>query len=59
MTQLQTGSRSLGDATPDLRGVLVEAPQPLDKLPGVSDSAEPALGSLTPPSPTRAPSRRR
>lgn len=48
MTQLQTGSRSLGDATPDLRGVLVEAPQPLDKLPGVSDSAEPALGSLTP-----------
>lgn len=47
MTQLQPGARSLGDATPDLRGVLVEAPRPLDKLPGVSDTAEPALGSLT------------
>lgn len=48
MTQLQTGARSLGDATPDLRGVLVEAPKPLDKLPGVADKAEPALGALTP-----------
>lgn len=48
MTQLQTGARSLGDATPDLRGVLVEAPGPLDKLPGVAETAEPALGSLTP-----------
>ncbi|WP_145982769.1 MlaD family protein [Pseudonocardia sp. EC080625-04] len=48
MTQLQPGARSLGDATPDLRGVLTEAPRPLDKLPGVSESAEPALGSLTP-----------
>lgn len=48
MTQLQPGARSLADATPDLRGVLVEGPRPLDKLPGVSESAEPALGSLTP-----------
>ncbi|WP_181781803.1 MlaD family protein [Pseudonocardia pini] len=48
VTQLQPGARSLGDATPDLRGVLTEAPQPLDRLPGVADTAEPALGSLTP-----------
>lgn len=47
MTRLQPGARALGDATPDLRGVFVEAPRPLDKLPGVSEVAEPALGSLT------------
>ncbi|MDQ4118920.1 MAG: MlaD family protein [Actinomycetota bacterium] len=48
MTHLQAGARSLGDGTPDLRGVLTEAPKPLDKLPGVSDKAAPALESLTP-----------
>lgn len=48
MTRLQPGARSLGEATPDLRGVLTEAPRPLDKLPGVSDKAAPAVESLTP-----------
>ena len=38
----------LAAATPDLRGVLREAPRPLDKVPGVSDVGQPALEALTP-----------
>ncbi|MYW71929.1 MlaD family protein [Pseudonocardia sp. SID8383] len=45
--QLQPGARGLGDATPDLRGVLREAVPPLDGVPNVSEQAQPALGELT------------
>lgn len=48
MSVLEPGAGALGDATPDLRGVLTEAPGPLDRVPGVSDLAEPALSDLTP-----------
>ncbi|SNR91422.1 phospholipid/cholesterol/gamma-HCH transport system substrate-binding protein [Haloechinothrix alba] len=44
---LQEGAEALGVATPDLRGVLREAIEPIDKLPGVAEDAEPAVGSLT------------
>jgi phospholipid/cholesterol/gamma-HCH transport system substrate-binding protein len=47
MGQLNTGARALGQSTPDLRGILREAPAPLGKLPGVSQDAQPALGDLT------------
>jgi phospholipid/cholesterol/gamma-HCH transport system substrate-binding protein len=47
MNSLQPGARALGDATPDLRGVLTDAPPVLGKVPGVADSAEPALSDLT------------
>ncbi|OJG06089.1 mce related protein [Pseudonocardia autotrophica] len=47
MTALRPGGEALGQATPDLRGVLREAVQPLDKVPGVSDDAQPALEDLT------------
>jgi phospholipid/cholesterol/gamma-HCH transport system substrate-binding protein len=45
--QLRSGAGALGRATPDLRGVLREAPDPLDKVPGVADDAEPAVDDLT------------
>jgi phospholipid/cholesterol/gamma-HCH transport system substrate-binding protein len=48
LTQLAPGAQALADATPDLRGVLTEAPQPLGKLPDVADKATPALEDLTP-----------
>jgi phospholipid/cholesterol/gamma-HCH transport system substrate-binding protein len=47
MTDLRTGTAALGDATPDVRGVLREAVRPLDTLPGVVNSAEPAVDELT------------
>lgn len=48
VTVVRPGAEALGQATPDLRGVLVEAVQPLDKVPGVSGSAQPAVEDLTP-----------
>lgn len=48
MSVLEPGAVALGEATPDLRGVLTEAPGPLDRVPGVSDAAEPALSELRP-----------
>lgn len=45
MTQLQGGAAALGQATPDLRGVLREAP--LGRVPDVADAAVPALEDLT------------
>ncbi|SNR82245.1 phospholipid/cholesterol/gamma-HCH transport system substrate-binding protein [Haloechinothrix alba] len=47
MTELRPGGEALGQALPDLRGVLREAPQPLDRLPAVSDEAVPAVDELT------------
>jgi phospholipid/cholesterol/gamma-HCH transport system substrate-binding protein len=44
---LQPGAQALGQATPDLRGVLTDAPPILGKVPGVADSAKPAVESLT------------
>jgi phospholipid/cholesterol/gamma-HCH transport system substrate-binding protein len=47
MAQLVPGARALGQATPDLRGVLREAVPPLGKVPDVGRQAEPALTDLT------------
>jgi phospholipid/cholesterol/gamma-HCH transport system substrate-binding protein len=47
MAQLLPGARSLGAATPDVRGLLVEGVNPLHKLPGVAKSADPAVTGLT------------
>lgn len=47
MGRLNSGAKALGQSTPDLRGVLREAPTPLEKLPGVSEQAQPALSDLT------------
>lgn len=47
MTKLEPGAQALGQATPDLRGVLREAVPPLAKVPPVGKQAEPALGDLT------------
>lgn len=47
MIDLRPGAGGLGDATPDLRGVLREAVPPLDQIPPVSRQAEPALKDLT------------
>jgi phospholipid/cholesterol/gamma-HCH transport system substrate-binding protein len=40
------GARSLGQATPDLRGVFREAQAPLHEVPDFSDDAKPAVGNL-------------
>lgn len=48
VTIVRPGAEALGQATPDLRGVLVEAVTPLDKVPGVAGSAQPAVEDLTP-----------
>lgn len=48
VTNIRPGVRALVDATPDVRGVLREAPRPLDRIPGVSDVGQPALRALTP-----------
>jgi phospholipid/cholesterol/gamma-HCH transport system substrate-binding protein len=48
VTNIRPGVSDLAAATPDLRGVLREAPEPLDKVPGVSDVGQPALEALTP-----------
>jgi phospholipid/cholesterol/gamma-HCH transport system substrate-binding protein len=45
---IRPGIVALGQATPDLRGVLTEGRNPLDKVPGVSGKAEPAIDALTP-----------
>jgi phospholipid/cholesterol/gamma-HCH transport system substrate-binding protein len=47
LRNLEPGARSLGAATPDLRGFLRESPKALDRVPGVAKSADPALESLT------------
>lgn len=47
MRALRSGSRSLGEATPDLRGVLRESADPLQKVDGFADSARPAVRGLT------------
>ncbi|MHA6792276.1 MlaD family protein [Pseudonocardia bannensis] len=47
MEALHHGSQALGDATPDARGVLREAPVPLDKIPEVAEVAEPAVDEMT------------
>ncbi|NKQ57737.1 MCE family protein [Amycolatopsis sp. K13G38] len=44
---LQPGATALGQATPDLRGVLREGVPPLNKLPGVDAQAVPAVTDLT------------
>ena len=44
---LQPGAVSLGQATPDVRGFLTGGPQPLNKVPNVSDKAQPAIDDLT------------
>jgi phospholipid/cholesterol/gamma-HCH transport system substrate-binding protein len=46
LTNLEDGAKGLGEATPDVRGVLTEGPRPLHKVPGFSDQAVPALGDL-------------
>ncbi|WP_250282302.1 MlaD family protein [Frankia sp. CiP1_Cm_nod2] len=46
MTSLEPGAASLGQSTPDLRGVLREAVPVLGKVPGVSEHAEPAVEDL-------------
>lgn len=48
VTTVRPGAEALGRATPDVRGVLREAVTPLDKVPGVAGSAEPAVRDLTP-----------
>lgn len=47
MDKLRPGAKALGQATPDLRGVLREAVPPLGKVPAVSEQAQPALSDLT------------
>lgn len=44
---VRPGAEALGNATPDLRGVLREAVPPLRKVPGVADRARPAVDDLT------------
>ncbi|MEV7379590.1 MlaD family protein [Streptomyces lydicus] len=41
------GARALGKATPDLRGVLREGRAPLNRVPWVSKTAQPAVEDLT------------
>jgi phospholipid/cholesterol/gamma-HCH transport system substrate-binding protein len=44
--ELRSGAHAVGDATPDVRGVFREAPDPLGRVPGVADDAKPALADL-------------
>jgi phospholipid/cholesterol/gamma-HCH transport system substrate-binding protein len=46
MASLEPGAKALGAATPDLRGVLTAGVPPLRKIPGVVDTADPAVDSL-------------
>lgn len=48
LVNLRPGVRDLARATPDVRGVLREAPEPLRKVPGVVDVGNPAVEALTP-----------
>lgn len=43
---LQPGARALGNATPDMRGLLREAPGPFSKVDSVAEQAVPAVRSL-------------
>jgi phospholipid/cholesterol/gamma-HCH transport system substrate-binding protein len=45
--ELRPGAEALSAATPNLRGALREGVRPLDKVPGVTGPAKPALGELT------------
>lgn len=45
--QLHPGAEAIGEATPDVRGVLREGTQPLAKVPGIADPAESAVHALT------------
>lgn len=47
MTALRPGGQALADGLPDVRGLLREAPGPLDKVPAVAEPAVPALRDLT------------
>ena len=47
LTTIQPGARALGQATPDLRGVLREGQPPLRLVPGVARKAQPAITDLT------------
>lgn len=47
LTDVRPGAASLGQATPDLRGVLREARTPLGLVPNVSAQAQPAVSDLT------------
>lgn len=47
VTVVRPGAAALGQATPDVRGVLRDAVPPLGKVPGVSQKAEPAVEQLT------------
>lgn len=44
---LRPGAQALGQATPDVRGVLREGIPPLNKVPGVAGQAMPAVDGLT------------
>lgn len=46
MDDLKGGAEALGAATPDVRGVLREGVEPVGKIPGVADKAEPAVEDL-------------
>lgn len=48
MGRLQPGAEALGEATPDVRGFLVDGVSPMRKVPGVADAAEPAFEDLSP-----------
>jgi phospholipid/cholesterol/gamma-HCH transport system substrate-binding protein len=47
MDKIGAGAAALGDATPDVRGVLREGVPPLNKVPGVAQQATPAVTDLT------------
>ncbi|GAA3522769.1 hypothetical protein GCM10022222_00790 [Amycolatopsis ultiminotia] len=47
LSAVRPGAQALGQATPDVRGVLGEAPTPLGAVPGVAKKAEPAIKDLT------------
>jgi len=49
LTELEPGGRALGKSAADLRAFLRDAVGPLAKVPGVSESAEPALAELVDP----------
>lgn len=47
VSDLAPGAASLGQATPDLRGFLLQAVGPLDRVPGVARLVTPAVGDLS------------
>lgn len=47
MSDLRSGAQALGDASPDVRGVLTEGQTPLRKVPEFNDHADPAIQDLT------------